>query len=96
MGTVIALALVSALGGLGGVAAEQVMRLGVLFRLAGRLNRGRDAERPPCVLRAKRERLELAFPAGWLDDHPLTRAALQQEARLLAAHGWALSLRDAG
>jgi len=81
--------------GLDAATAEQVMRLCVLFRVAVGLNRGRDAQRPPCVLKVNHQRLKLVFPAGWLEDHPLTVAALDEEARLLVAHGYALSIRSA-
>jgi exopolyphosphatase / guanosine-5'-triphosphate,3'-diphosphate pyrophosphatase len=75
--------------------AADVIKLVVLFRLAVRLNRGRDAERPPFVLRVKKDnRLRLHFPDGWLLEHPLTRAALDEEAVFLAAMGFQLSLRE--
>lgn len=75
--------------------AGKVVKLVVLFRLAVRLNRGRDATRPPFVLRVKKDdRLRLHFPDGWLIDHPLTRAALDEEAEFLSAMGFSLSLRE--
>jgi exopolyphosphatase/guanosine-5'-triphosphate,3'-diphosphate pyrophosphatase len=75
--------------------ANDIVRLCVLFRLAVRLNRGRDAERPPFVLKAKKKRLKLVFPSGFLDEHPLTRAALEEEARYLDAVGYDLVLDSA-
>ena len=74
--------------------AAEVLRLSVLFRLAVRLNRGRDPERPPFVLKAKKERLRLHFPHGWLEEHPLTRAVLEEEARYLQAIDYRLTLHS--
>lgn len=64
-------------------------RLAVILRLAVLLNRSRlasttpDAECDACGLR-------LAFPAGWLAAHPLTRADLELEAEQLRAAGFDL------
>jgi exopolyphosphatase/guanosine-5'-triphosphate,3'-diphosphate pyrophosphatase len=38
------------------------------------------------------QRLELRFPAGWLDEHPLTRADLEAEARYLKKAGFRLEV----
>ena len=60
-------------------------RLAVLLRLAVVLHRGRNPEPvPELTVTADGDRLELAFPEGWLDAHPLTRADLDQEAERLA------------
>lgn len=60
-------------------------RLAVLLRLAVVLHRNRSAEPLPAfTLRAQGDELALAFPAGWLEDHPLTRADLEEEAERLA------------
>ncbi len=75
---------------------DDVTKLCVLFRLAVRLNRARDATRPPFVLKVKKRRLKLVFPDGFLDEHPLTRAALEAEARYLSAVGYELVLKVAG
>jgi exopolyphosphatase / guanosine-5'-triphosphate,3'-diphosphate pyrophosphatase len=74
---------------------DPVKRLAVLFRLAVRLNRARGAERPPVVLKVKKDRLKVHFPVGWLEEHPLTRAALEDDARYLADTGYLLSLHQA-
>ena len=74
---------------------DDVLELCVLFRLAVKLNRGRDATRPPFVLKVKRERLKLHFPEGWLEQHPLTAAALEEESRYLQGAGFELSLHSA-
>jgi exopolyphosphatase/guanosine-5'-triphosphate,3'-diphosphate pyrophosphatase len=73
---------------------DAVRRLAVVFRLAVRLNRGRDADRPPVVLKVKKDRLKVHFPDGWLQDHPLTRAALEEDARFLSSAGYALTLHE--
>jgi len=41
-------------------------------------------------LRVHQQRLELRFPSGWLDEHPLTRADLEVEARYLRKAGFKL------
>jgi exopolyphosphatase/guanosine-5'-triphosphate,3'-diphosphate pyrophosphatase len=74
---------------------QDVMKLCVLFRLAVRLNRGRDTTRPPFVLKLKKDRIKLNFPSGWLDEHPLTRTALEEDARYLSSIGYQLSLHEA-
>jgi exopolyphosphatase/guanosine-5'-triphosphate,3'-diphosphate pyrophosphatase len=60
-------------------------RLAVLLRLAAVLHRNRSPDPlPEPAVTANGDHLHLAFPAGWLDDHPLTRADLEQEAEFLA------------
>lgn len=54
--------------------------LTVLLRLAVLLHRGRSPiALPPIALRARGRSLEIAFPKGWLDEHPLTAADLENE-----------------
>jgi len=63
----------------------------VLLRLAVLLNRGRGPRALPRVDLAVRGRsLELGFPKGWLAEHPLTEADLEQEAEYLRAAGFRL------
>lgn len=65
---------------------ERAIPLIVLLRIAVLLNRGRSAQPLPEIdLTAKRGSLDLKFPAGWLDGHPLTDADLLQEVELLKA-----------
>jgi exopolyphosphatase/guanosine-5'-triphosphate,3'-diphosphate pyrophosphatase len=60
----------------------------VLLRLAVLLHRGRSpAALPQIELRATARSLEVDFPAGWLKDHPLTSADLQQETEYLRVSG---------
>jgi exopolyphosphatase/guanosine-5'-triphosphate,3'-diphosphate pyrophosphatase len=72
--------------GLGDVALAQ--RLCMLVRLSARLNRGRMATALP-ELRAvaARDRLQIEFPAGWLAEHPLTQADLEEEVDALRGLG---------
>lgn len=56
----------------------------LLLRLAVLLHRSRSKARLPAFnLKADERRLELTFPPGWLDQHPLTQADLEQEAGYL-------------
>lgn len=69
----------------------QLARLAVLLRLAAVLHRGRHEEPlPPMVLHVDGASVEVDFPQGWLDAHPLTRADLVEEARRLDAGGFRL------
>ncbi len=63
---------------------QPACRLGVLLRLAVVLHRSRSRQPLPEVqLQVAGPQLTLQFPAGWLEDHPLTRADLEQEADYL-------------
>ncbi|MFU8802360.1 MAG: exopolyphosphatase [Bradymonadaceae bacterium] len=60
-------------------------RLTVLLRLAHLLNRSRrDGFLPSIKVRAQGRTITLQFPPGWLENMPLTRTALEEEATLLA------------
>lgn len=73
--------------------AQAAPRLCVVLRLAVVLHRSRSSEPlPAIVLRADRRQVELRFPAGWLEAHPLTRADLQSEARLLRKAAFAFRI----
>ena len=68
--------------------ARRARRLCVLLRLAVVLNRARaDDFLPGVAALARGEALTVAFPPGWLDEHPLTRADLEQEQAYLAGAG---------
>ena len=73
---------------------EPARRLCLLLRLAVLLHRGRSAslEVEP-QLTAGNKHLKLRFPAGWLDTHPLTQMALEQETARLDGVGIKLSVR---
>ncbi|HVN44914.1 MAG TPA: exopolyphosphatase [Steroidobacteraceae bacterium] len=63
----------------------------VLLRLAVLLHRGRSSTALPSIeLSATPRSLEMRFPPGWLKDHPLTSADLQQEVDYLRASGFRL------
>ena len=67
-------------------AVKPATRMCVLLRLAVLLNHGRSPEPLPAFrLTAGDDSLEVVFPDGWLDRHPLTRANLAQEAESLKA-----------
>ena len=66
-------------------------RLCVLLRLAALLHRSRSpTAKPYPMLTAREERLSLRFPPGWIEDHPLTRLELEEEAQRLAIAGISL------
>jgi exopolyphosphatase/guanosine-5'-triphosphate,3'-diphosphate pyrophosphatase len=67
--------------------------LSVLLRLAVRLHHNRSPEPlPELRLTAAKAALVLTFPSGWLDEHALTRADLEEEAEQLRAVGVGLTL----
>ena len=68
-------------------------RLIILLRLAVLLHRGRGPrEVPEIALKAKGRVIDLGFPRGWLAEHPLTTADLEQEVEFLRAAGFKLRL----
>lgn len=67
-------------------------RLAVLLRMAVVLQRGRHQDTLPDIgLTVREDKVGLRFPAGWLDDHPLAAADLDEEASFLAGGGFELS-----
>jgi len=65
----------------------------VLLRLAVLLHRGRSTIALPAIELVPTPRsLEVNFPAGWLQEHPLSSADLQQEVDYLRASGFRLRL----
>jgi exopolyphosphatase / guanosine-5'-triphosphate,3'-diphosphate pyrophosphatase len=63
----------------------------VLLRLAVLLHRSRGSRAlPQIVLSARGRSLEVGFPKGWLAEHPLTAADLEQECEYLQAAGFRL------
>lgn len=72
-------------------APERAARLCRVLRLAVVLHRGRtELPLPALQVSVDGPEMHLEFPPGWLEDHPLTRADLQQEACFLATAGLAL------
>ena len=55
------------------------------------LHRGRGPRALPEIeLRPRGRSLEIALPKGWLDQHPLTAADLEQETEYLRVAGFRL------
>jgi exopolyphosphatase / guanosine-5'-triphosphate,3'-diphosphate pyrophosphatase len=71
-----------------------VEHLAVLLRLAALLHRSRSEIGDVAVVGGKRS-LEIRFPPGWLEAHPLTQADLLEEAELLRVGGFELKLNPA-
>ena len=70
---------------------EPALRLAILLRLAGLLNRSRnDADTPPVEMSVDDRALNLRFDPEWLRANPLTVADLEREKRLLAQAGYEL------
>ena len=67
-----------------------LLRLAVLFH---RTRGGRRSAEPR--LQWSERKVQLEFPAGWAETHPLTRADLDQEARFLAEAGFTLTRSEA-
>jgi exopolyphosphatase/guanosine-5'-triphosphate,3'-diphosphate pyrophosphatase len=75
---------------------ELALHLALLLRLAVRLHHSRSRERlPEPSLRVGQTLMTLEFPRGWLEERPLTRADLEEEAELLGAVGIRLRFGDA-
>ncbi len=69
-------------------------RLAMVLRLAARLNRKRsDRPLPRIEAESSSDGLTLRFPAGWLDDHPLTRMDLESERRRCGSIGLPLTFQ---
>ena len=70
-------------------------KLVILLRLATLFNRGRSEKTDTLVtLKVTTKGLKLTFPEGWLEEHPLTEADLQQEAKYLKAIGVKLKIKS--
>ena len=66
-------------------ASPRLAALCVLLRLAVVLHRGRtDVPVPPFKVTLRGQRIQLSFPSWWLNDHPLTKLDLDQEAAYLS------------
>ncbi len=67
---------------------ENAVQLGTLLRLAVLLHRNRSHSASPAVLAsADKNAIRLAFPKGWLKNHPLTLADLDIERKYLKSAG---------
>jgi exopolyphosphatase/guanosine-5'-triphosphate,3'-diphosphate pyrophosphatase len=75
-------------------AAKRLLRACVVLRIAVTLHRRRGGESLPKIkASADGETLKLRYPDDWLDEHPLMRADLEQEALYLRAAGFKLKFR---
>jgi exopolyphosphatase/guanosine-5'-triphosphate,3'-diphosphate pyrophosphatase len=72
---------------------DLALRSSVVFRLACCLNRSRSVEPlPDFGIEAKKSKVVLAFPSGFLDENSLTRADLDEETARLEEVGLALEV----
>lgn len=74
------------------VDGERAVRVAALLRLSVRINRGREPAPKP-ELHVIDRRMDLVFPANFLDTHPMTRADLEEEQLALRAAGFELTFR---
>jgi exopolyphosphatase/guanosine-5'-triphosphate,3'-diphosphate pyrophosphatase len=73
-----------------------VERLALPLRLAVLLERSRGQSKVPRIgIEARKGGYMLDFPKGWLDDNPLTRADLEQEAARLVPAGIVIAILHA-
>ncbi len=79
-----------------GYSDEQIkplIRLSILLRLAVSLNRNRDTGQSATFkISAGTDTICLEFEPEWLEQHPLTKANLENEAEQLKATGYSLSI----
>ncbi|MFP4155933.1 MAG: exopolyphosphatase [Halothiobacillaceae bacterium] len=74
---------------------SRAMRLTVLLRLAALLhrNRSRRLQLPEMALQVKDRKIDMVFPANWLERHPLTATDLEREKAYLSMLDFELSFR---
>ncbi len=73
---------------------EKLSKLTVLLRLSVVLHRRRSVlDLPPIKIKVEGKTVRLSFPADWLDEHPLTKADLSQEAAYLKAASFKLKFK---
>lgn len=73
---------------------KRALRLAILLRLAVLLNRSRSRHPLPDIdLKPDKSSLTVRFPAGWLDENPLTIADLEREKDYLRETGYRLKYR---
>jgi exopolyphosphatase/guanosine-5'-triphosphate,3'-diphosphate pyrophosphatase len=71
---------------------DRLIRLCILLRLAVLLNRSRSyASSPNIRATVKKSTIQLLFPQEWLEEHPLTKTDLEQEADYLKPVGYKLN-----
>ena len=73
---------------------EPYKKLCIILRLAVVLHRSRSKDRLPAIaFSAEGKKLNVLFPEGWLDHHPLTYADLEQEVEFLSNADFKLRLK---
>ena len=77
-----------------GVLALPITRLVVILRLAVLLHRGRMPLECVPALAINKNHIGLEFSEGWLKEHPLSQADLEQEAKALKKVGFELNFYD--
>lgn len=70
---------------------ETLLHLTLILRLAVLLHHSRSSDTPSARLRCDGQHYRLEFAKGWLAEHPLTLADLEQEADHFEAAGFLLS-----
>ncbi|MEJ2140921.1 MAG: exopolyphosphatase [Gammaproteobacteria bacterium] len=73
--------------------SDAAIRLAIILRIAVILHRSRAKIMiPQTIITASKTKLNLKFPDGWFDDHPLTLADLENEIELLEPTGIKLEI----
>jgi len=71
-----------------------LLHLACALRIATRIHRRRSPRpAPELLVEVSGRRIELSFPGGWLDERPLSRADLEEEAQHLVGLGYELVVR---
>ena len=70
------------------VRLTRILRLAVILSM-----RRRHEVLPQVAISSKGEQLVLTMPAGWLEQHPLMRAELEQEVQYQQQAGWELLIK---
>jgi exopolyphosphatase/guanosine-5'-triphosphate,3'-diphosphate pyrophosphatase len=70
------------------VRLTRILRLAVILSM-----RRRNEVLPQVTISSKGEQLVLTMPAGWLEQHPLMRAELEQEVQYQQQAGWELIIQ---
>ena len=71
----------------------RLVKLVILLRIANVLSHGRDDDAlPDYTLKVSRKSIDLHFPKGWIEQHPLTAADFAMECSYLNKIGYKLSV----
>ncbi len=73
---------------------RKLLHLVCLLRIASHIHRRRSPRPPPAVsIQVDHRRIEISFPGDWLDERPLSRADLEDDARHLEGLGYKIVVR---